>query len=270
MFGRRKIATLVAEFLGTGVLTLLVLSVQRSTIGVPFFVALAAGLAVALLYFAVGNVSGGHFNPALTIGVWTARKMATAQAILYVAVQLLGAWGAYWLYTYYAKSTLQPIGGKFNYHVLVAEGVGTAIFAFGYAAALYQGFSTAVRASVSGIAYIVGVVAASAAAIGLINPALALGVRAWVWGSYVLGPVIGAVVGVQLYKLLFDGMNDSAPALVPVAAASTIRTSSTGETIETTTVVARRKPRKAVASKTTAARKTTARKSATKGASRAR
>ncbi len=269
MFGRRKIATLVAEFLGTGVLTLLVLSVQRSTIGVPFFVALAAGLAVALLYFAVGNVSGGHFNPALTIGVWTARKIATAQAVLYIAVQLLGAWGAYWLYTYYAKNPLQPIGGKFDYHVLVAEAVGTAIFAFGYASALFQGFSTAVRASVGGIAYIVGVVAASAAAIGLINPALALGVRAWVWGSYVLGPVIGAVVGVQLYNLLFAEATDVAPALVPVAAASTIRTSSTGETVETTTVVARRKPRKGVASKTSVAPKTT-KKSVAKRASRAR
>jgi aquaporin Z len=73
MFGRRKVATLVAEFLGTGALTLLILSVQRSTIGVPFFVAAAAGLVVALMMFAVGASSGGYFNPALTLGFWTAR-----------------------------------------------------------------------------------------------------------------------------------------------------------------------------------------------------
>ena len=55
MFGKRKIATIVAEFLGTGALTLLVLCVQRSTIGVPFFVAAAAGLTIALMVFAVGE-----------------------------------------------------------------------------------------------------------------------------------------------------------------------------------------------------------------------
>ncbi len=270
MFGRRAIAALVAEFFGTGILTLLVLSVQRSTIGVPFFVALVAGLTTAMLYFALGNVSEAQLNPALTIGLWTARKINTVKAILYVAVQLLGAWLGYRLYTYYANSTLQPIGGHFIWRIAVAEGVGAAIFAFGYAAAKYQGFSTPVRASVNGISYIVGLVAASSAAIGLINPALALGVRAWVLGSYVAGPIVGAVVGVQLYNLIFAraNENEAVTGLVPVAAATSVRTTSTGETVQTTTVVAR-KPRKTAASKTTATRKTT-RKTAAKRNTRAR
>ena len=55
MFGRRKVAVIVAEFLGTAVLTLLILSVQRSTIGVPFFVAIAAGLTYALMTFALAK-----------------------------------------------------------------------------------------------------------------------------------------------------------------------------------------------------------------------
>src|SRR4051812_44927148 len=99
MFGRRNIATVVAEFLGAGVLTLLVLSVQRSTIGVPFFVAAAAGLTLALMVFVVGNISGGFFNPAVTLGLWTARRLPTVTAVLFVAAQLLGAWAAYYLYT---------------------------------------------------------------------------------------------------------------------------------------------------------------------------
>jgi aquaporin Z len=268
MFGRRKIAALAAEFLGTGILTLLVLSVQRSTIGVPFFVAIAAGLTLTLLYFAVGNVSGGQFNPALTLALWTARKVTTVKAVLYIVVQLLGAWGAYGLYTYYANNSLQPIGGHYSLRVLIAEGVGTAIFSFGYAAALYQGFSTATRASVTGISYIVGVVAASAAAVGLINPALAFGVRAWVWTSfgpsYLFGPIIGALVGVNLYKYLFAGTSNQEPPLVTVAAATSISKSSTGEEVQTTTVVAR-KPRKN-ASKTVAASKATVKKTAVKRA----
>lgn len=208
MFGKNKIATLVAEFVGTGVLTLVVLSVQRSTIGVPFFVAAAAGLTVVLMSFAVAAVSGGYFNPALAIGAWSARKLPTLTTIMYIVVQLAGAWAAYWLYTYFVNNTLQPIGGKFSTRILTAEVVGTAIFAFGWASASYQKFSSAVSCSVAGLSLMIGIIAASSASLGLLNPALALGVRAWVLGTYVLGPIIGAVIGYNLYGLL---MADSEP-----------------------------------------------------------
>ncbi|HUY85121.1 MAG TPA: aquaporin [Candidatus Dormibacteraeota bacterium] len=203
MFGRRNVATLVAEFLGTGVLTLLILSVQRSTIGVPFFVALGAGLTLALMVAALGNISGSHLNPAVTIGMWTARRISTLNGVLYIAAQLLGAWAAYYLYVYFVKVSLQPIGGHFAGRILVAEAVGTAIFTFGWAAAVYQRVTPAATAAVVGLAYMVGIIAASPAAIGLLNPAVALGARAWVWGTYVLGPVLGAIIGINLYGLLF-------------------------------------------------------------------
>jgi aquaporin Z len=204
MFGKRKSAMIVAEFLGTGALTLLILTVQRSTIGVPFFVAAAAGLIVILMSLAVGAVSGGYFNPALTLGLWTARKVSTARAIVFIAAEMLGAWAAYYLYTYFVKSTLQPVGGHYSSRILVAEIVGTALFTFGFASAIYQGFNQAVRASTAGLSLMLGIVAASSASIGLLNPAVALGVRAWVWGTYILGPVIGAIIGVNLYALLFS------------------------------------------------------------------
>jgi aquaporin Z len=203
MFGRRKIATLVAEFLGTGALTLLILSVQRSTIGVPFFVALAAGVTLALMVFAVEGLGSGFFNPAITLGLWTARKLSTVNAALFVVVQLLGGWAAYGLYTYFVNNSLQQVGGHFTGRILVAEAVGTGVFAFGIAAAVYRRYSIAVTAAFAGVALMVGMVAASSASIGLLNPAVALGVRAWVWGTYVLGPVLGAIIGVNLYGLLF-------------------------------------------------------------------
>lgn len=217
MFGRRKVATLVAEFLGTGILTLLILSVQRSTIGVPFFVALAAGLTLALMVFALGNVSGAQLNPAITIGLWTARRISTLRGIAFIAAQFLGAWAAYYLYTYYVRVGLQPVGGHFASRVLVAEAVGTAIFSFGWASALYQRLSPAATGSVAGLSYMIGIIAASPAAIGMLNPAVALGARAWVWGTYVLGPVLGAVIGVNLYGLLFAD-SKKAPAKATAAA----------------------------------------------------
>ncbi len=220
MFGKRKVATLVAEFLGTGVLTLLILSVQRSTIGVPFFVAAAAGLTVVLMMFALGGVSGGYFNPAITVGLWTARKVSTLRAILFVAVQLLGGWAAYGLYKYFVNNTLQSVGGHYTTRIMLAEAFGAAIFAFGFAAAVYQRYSQAVTASFAGLAYMLGIVAASSASIGLLNPGVALGVRAWVWGTYVAGPVIGAVVGVNLYDMLFAEEESSSWLTVAVKATS--------------------------------------------------
>lgn len=244
MFGRRKVATLVAEFIGTGVLTLLVLSVQRSTIGVPFFVALAAGLTVALMSFALARTSGGYFNPALTIGMWTARKLPTVNAILFIAMQMLGGWAAYYLYTYFVNNALQPVGGHFTGRILVAEAVGAGIFAFGWSAAVYQRLTPAVSSSIAGLSLIVGMVAASSASIGLLNPALALGARAWVLGTYVLGPILGAVIGVNLYGLLFADVEAAvtkpvkpfAPAVVPAvvparAKATSAKRSTTAKTV---------------------------------------
>lgn len=229
MFGRQKIAALVAEFLGAGVLTLLVLSVQRSTIGVPFFVAIAAGLAVVLMSFSVGDTSGGHFNPAISIGMWTARRITTLRTILYIAVQLLGGYAAYALYTYFVNNHLQSVGGHFTGRILVAEAVGTGIFGFAFAATVYQGFSRAVTASFAGLGLMIGIVAASSASIGLLNPAVALGVRAWVWGTYVLGPILGAIIGINLYALLFTEAGASNLATAVSSTSSTTKKSKTAK-----------------------------------------
>jgi aquaporin Z len=226
MLGRQKIAALVAEFLGAGILTMLVLSVQRSTIGVPFFVAIAAGLAVTLMSFSVGGTSGGHFNPAISIGFWTARRITTLRTIMYVAAQLLGGYAAYGLYTYFVNNHLQSVGGHYSGRILVAEAVGTGIFGFAFAAAVYQRASRPVVASFAGLGLMIGIVAASSASIGLLNPAVALGVRAWVWGTYVLGPILGAVIGINLYALLFAEAGSSPLAAVASSASISAKKSS--------------------------------------------
>jgi glycerol uptake facilitator-like aquaporin len=202
MFGKNKVAALVAEFIGAGALTLLILSVQRSTIGVPFFVAAAAGLTVAVMAFSFYRVSGAHFNPAITIGMWTARRIPTLTALMYVVVQVLGAWAAYGLYTYFVNNTLAPIGGHATYRILVAEIVGTGIFTFAYAGAVYQKFSATAVGAAAGIGLMLGAIAASTAALGLLNPAVAVGVRAVNW-AYIAGPIVGGLIGVNLYALLF-------------------------------------------------------------------
>lgn len=210
MLARNKLAMLVAEFLGTGILTLAVLSVQRSQLGLAYFVAIAAGLAVALLTYTFSRVSGAHFNPALTIALWTARRVKTVPALTYIVAQLLGAWAAYGLYRYFVNTDVQQVTQAFNGRILVAEAIGAMIFALAWAAAAYNRSETPRFAAMAGIGYTLAIIIASAAAVGLANPALAEGVRAWEvfgengWGDYVLGPVLGAIIGVNLYGLLFD------------------------------------------------------------------
>lgn len=222
MVGRNRIAILVAEFLGTGMLALVMLSVQHSTIGLPYFIALAAGLALAVATVALGRVGGGHFNPAITVGMWTARQIKTIPAVAYIVAQMLGAWVAYYLYTYFVKTSLPVIGGHYDSHVLVAEATGAFILALGFAAAVFNRFWSVKTAGTVGASYMLaivvaaGVVVTGGTGIGIVNPAVALSMRAFDvfgsmgWGTYALGPVLGAIIGFNLYALLFAPENSMA------------------------------------------------------------
>jgi glycerol uptake facilitator-like aquaporin len=203
MFGKRKVAGVVGEFLGTATLAFVVLDVSRSTIGLPYFVAIAAGLAVVMA--GVSFAGDVHLNPAVTLAMWTARRTKTLTAVVYVAAQLLGAWAAYGLYKYFMHGTVQHVSGGYDARILVAEAAGAFVFTLVAASVLYEKVWGARRAVVVGAAYTLGVLVASAAANGFINPAVALGSNSWGWGTYVLGPILGAIIGINLYALLFSG-----------------------------------------------------------------
>src|ERR1700746_3069352 len=87
----------VAEFFGTLWLVLggcgaAVLCAGFPNLGIGFLgVAFAFGLTVLTMAYAVGHISGGHFNPAVTIGLWSAGRCTTADGIVYIIAQLVGA-----------------------------------------------------------------------------------------------------------------------------------------------------------------------------------
>ena len=92
-------------------------------------------------------------------------------------------------------------------------------------ATVFKKFTLTGVAAFAGIAYFIGIVIASAgnAALGLLNPAVALGVHAWVWGTYVLGPIIGALIGVNLYVIFYANNKDAVEsASVKVSSSSTV------------------------------------------------
>ena len=88
---------LTAEFLGTLWLVLggcgsAVLAAAFPQVGIGLLgVSLAFGLTVLTMAYAVGHVSGGHFNPAVTVGLCTARRFLARDVIPYIVAQLAGA-----------------------------------------------------------------------------------------------------------------------------------------------------------------------------------
>jgi aquaporin Z len=83
---------IVAEFFGTFCLVLAIAG--AALFAAPsaglVAVALAAGIAVVSMAYAVGNISGGHFNPAVTIGLIAAGRFDSAKAPGYIVSQVLG------------------------------------------------------------------------------------------------------------------------------------------------------------------------------------
>ena len=87
----------LAEFLGTFMLVFggcgsAVLAAAFPGVGIGLLgVALAFGLTVLTMAYAVGRVSGGHFNPAVTVGLFTAKRIPASDIIPYILAQVFGA-----------------------------------------------------------------------------------------------------------------------------------------------------------------------------------
>lgn len=88
---------MTAEFFGTFWLTFggcgsAVLAAAFPGLGIGFAgVALAFGLTVLTMAYAVGGISGGHFNPAVTFGLWAGRRIPASYILPYVVAQVVGA-----------------------------------------------------------------------------------------------------------------------------------------------------------------------------------
>ena len=86
-----------AEFVGTLWLVLggcgsAVFAATFPQLGIGFTgVSLAFGLTVLTMAYAVGHISGGHFNPAVTFGLWAGKRFPASEIIPYVFAQVLGA-----------------------------------------------------------------------------------------------------------------------------------------------------------------------------------
>lgn len=228
-----------AEFLGTFWLVLggcgsavLAAGVVPGGIGL-LGVSLAFGLTVVTMAYAVGHISGGHFNPAVTIGLLAARRIPAMDAAPYIIAQLLGAISA--------TGTLAVIaGGKSGF-----AHTGNWLAANGYDVNSPGGYTLAacfVAETVLTFFFLFVIlgatdkrapVAAAPLAIGLcltlihlisipvtntsVNPARSTGPAIYIGGTYLtqlwmfwLAPILGAVIAGIVYPLI-AGSNETGP-----------------------------------------------------------
>jgi MIP family channel proteins len=207
---------LVSEFVGTFAICFVALAVKANLGEVPgglLGIALANGLVVACFATAAGPISGGHFNPAVTIGFWVVRKIDHLKASAFILSQLLGATAGAFLASasftndpFVAANGLSAVGlGSTVGAAFVAEIVATFML-------MWVIFGTAVdpRRAVSGAMYIglvvaVGILSVGPISSGAMNPARWFG-PAVVTGDFsaltlfVGGPIAGAILASVVYS----------------------------------------------------------------------
>ena len=192
-------------------------------------VALAHGLALAVLVSALGAVSGAHFNPAVTFAIWIAGRMPGRMAALYVVAQLVGALGAgLLLRLVFPESAWRPVSlGTPALGAGVAPAAGIVIEAVLTVLLLFAVFGTAVdpRAPrIGGLA--IGLAVAADILMGgpltgaAMNPARWFGPAIAAghlddWYVWWVGPLAGAALAGVLYRFVF--LPEAEPQRTPAA-----------------------------------------------------
>jgi aquaporin Z len=198
-------------------------------------IALAHGLGIGLMVAAVGHISGGVFNPALTVGLWASRRMDQKRAIVYIVAQCLGALaGAACLTLVYrdldrnavnlgvpavGKAILDPSFSLSAGNAFVMEIILTFFLmfvVFGVAVDNRTG-GRAIAGLAIGLTITMDILAGGAVSGAAMNPARWFGPAIvqgdfadfWIW---ILGPIIGAVAAAVLYN---DVLLAGAPAAGP-------------------------------------------------------
>lgn len=215
---------LVAEFIGTFSFVFIgagTAAVIGDGVGLPGMaaIALAHGLAIMAFAFAYGSVSGGHMNPAVTVGVLAAGAMDPIDAIGYVASQLVGGIAGALLLRTLLGGVATGLGTPELAHDLALGGVSLTITPVaGFVIEAVLAFflvtvvlSTAVAGRAGNLAPLAigmtltfNILMGGALTGAAFNPARALGpmvatgkfVDAWL---YVAAPIVGAVIAAILH-----------------------------------------------------------------------
>jgi len=182
-------------------------------------ISFAFGLAIAIMVSALGHISGGHFNPAVTIGIWVTKRLNTIDAILYWVAQLAGATAAaFLLKTIIPEDTWRAVAlGAPELARDFPVWAGMSLEAVTTFFLVLVVFSTAVDEKGAfksiagfgiGIVIALGIMVSGPFTGGALNPARAFGpaLAATHWahqGVYWIGPLGGGFIAGLLYDTLY-------------------------------------------------------------------
>jgi aquaporin Z len=235
---------LVAEFIGTFILVFggcgaavlasdFGVGSNGTSLGIGFLgVAFAFGLTVLIGVYALGHVSGGHFNPAITIGFVAVRKFAPIDAVGYVIAQVLGGiLGAGTLFaiasgvdgwdpgTFASNGYGKWSPGGYNLAAcFLIEVVTTAIFLVVIMGATARLASPAATGMAIGLALTLIHLVSIPVTNTSVNPARSTGPAIFAGGDQLgqlwlfwVAPIIGGVLGTVIYHYLVSAPEDREP-----------------------------------------------------------
>jgi aquaporin Z len=199
----------LVEFIGT---FFLVFTVGSTVIppGAGELAPLAIGAALMVMIFAGGHISGGHFNPAVTLGVWMRGALPSRDVVPYWLAQLAAAFAAAWLMQFFkvpGSAHLLPIGVK---AALLAE----MLFTF---ALVWVVLNVATAKGTTGNSFyglaigmtvMTGAFAVGGVSGGAFNPAVATGITLMglsSWGNYwlfLVGEFAGGAAAALAFRLV--------------------------------------------------------------------
>lgn len=196
-------------------------------LGIGFVgVSLAFGLTVLTMAYAVGHISGGHFNPAVSLGLWAGGKLSAKEIIPYILFQVVGAvLAAGFLYLILSgKSDFNGVGGfaangygelsPDNYGMVaafVAEFLLTIFFLLiilgSTNAKAPKGFAPIAIGLALTLIHLISIPITNTS----VNPARSLSQAIFADGAYLsqvwlfwVAPIAGAIVAGFIHKALFD------------------------------------------------------------------
>ena len=209
------IGTLVLVFMGCG--SAVFLGCDPS--GGHLAVALAFGLSIVAMAYAIGNISGCHINPAVSLAMLLRKKLSAVDFVGYVIAQIVGAIAAAGLLKLLLSFDLVDLtGGVGSNGIANAGGVGGAlivevILTFIFIFVILGVTSDESKGSVAGI--VIGLTLTFVHIVGIpltgtsVNPARSIGPALFAGGDalanvwvFVVGPLVGAVLAVLAYSLL--------------------------------------------------------------------
>lgn len=221
-YAAEAIGTFWLTFAGCGAA---IISSGLPEIGIGLLgVALTFGLTVTTMAYAVGHISGAHFNPAVTIGLWAGGRFQASQILPYVVAQIVGAIaaGAVLLVIASGIPEFSTAGGfastgygdhsPAGYSAMAgftAEVVLTAVFLFVIMGATHGKAPAGFAPIAIGLCLTLMILVAGPVTNASFNPARSTGTAVFAGGwaleqlwMFFVAPVIGAVIGAVAYRWL--------------------------------------------------------------------